>query len=141
VIQPPHIVTLEQYSHHSLLQLQCKQGPDMGKCRSRASRKVPPPHQHYRHQVVVKPMKDYLLFLLFTKRGAPQKSAAPGHCPPPPLVGGLSASIQNQHHSQPGVHQLRPSFKNLCGPAHVIRNINYSGRALIKTLCPLHEDI
>jgi len=30
--------------------------------------------------------------------------------------------------------------KNLCGRAHVIKNINYGGRALIKTLRLLYED-
>jgi len=39
------------------------QGPDMGKCRTGASEKVPPPQHHQ-------------LFLLFTK------SATPEHCPP-----------------------------------------------------------
>jgi len=52
------------------------QGPGTGKYRPGESRKVPPPY-HYHHEVVLKTMKDHLLFLLFTK------SAGPGHCPPP----------------------------------------------------------
>jgi len=46
-----------------------RQGPDMGKCRPEVSR-VPPPLASGSF------VKDYLLFLRFTK------SAAPGHCLP-----------------------------------------------------------
>ena len=53
---------------------QAEQGPDIGKWRPEASRKVPP-----HHQAVVKTMKDHLLFLLFTK------SAARGIAPAPLL--------------------------------------------------------